>query len=172
MIIILLKHNQLVFYTNKTKQDFLHSLTSKNFTIELNTEDKNQIFSLVFQPASYNLLAKRKGYFINKNTKKNTKKKMNENSIENLIIALWKCSAIKLFLNKDHEVNNSICENEAMCLQVISDMLSYFASQNAHQTICTTIKQSISTLTRSLPYSIYVQRFFLTTWFFVAVTMR
>lgn len=124
VIIILLTHNQLVFYTNKTKQDFLHSLTSKNFTIELNTEDKNQIFSLVFQPASYNLLAKRKWYF---NINEKTKKNMNENSIENLIIALWKCSAIKLFLNKDHEVNNSICENEAMCLQVISDMLSYFS---------------------------------------------
>ncbi|MDY4588706.1 MAG: hypothetical protein SPD47_09670 [Oscillospiraceae bacterium] len=115
----MIKHNHLVFFTNKTATDFMQLLQQKKILQgEYEDIERNYLSKAYFRPFCYNELVETEFLYYGHENR--------ENELLMLLLNLWKCQAMLLQLNKDSNIPCSKFETETDALKMINELLIFF----------------------------------------------
>lgn len=116
----LIKHNHLMFYTDKTKTDFMRILKCEKL-LQKDYENSERLFfaNTYYRPTCYQEATEKGWLFEYYNPNR-------EKMLIHTVLNLWKCKALLLVLNKDTEKINSYFSRQSNVMKGISEALGFF----------------------------------------------
>lgn len=116
----LIKHNHLMFYTDKTKTDFMRILKCEKL-LQKDYENSERLFfaNTYYRPTCYQEATEKGWLFEYYNPNR-------EKMLIHTVLNLWKCKALLLVLNKDTEKMNSYFSRQSNIMKGISEALDFF----------------------------------------------
>ena len=116
----LIKHNHLMFYTDKTKTDFMRILKCEKL-LQKDYENSERLFfaNTYYRPTCYQEATEKGWLFEYYNSNR-------EEIMIHTVLNLWKCNALLLVLNKDIKKMNSSFSTQSNVMKGISKVLDFF----------------------------------------------
>lgn len=116
----LIKHNHLMFYTDKTKTDFMRILNREKL-LHKDYENSERLFfaNTYYRPTCYQEATEKGWLFEYCNPSR-------EKILIHTVLDLWKCNALLLVLNKDTKKMSSYFARQTNVMMGISEALDFF----------------------------------------------
>lgn len=120
VIAVLIEHNHLMFYTDKTKKEFMHILNCKGL-LEGEYKNSERLFfsNTYYRPTCYQEAVEKTWLFQWHNTNR-------EEQLIHTLLELWKCNVLLLTLNKDIKKEKYDYITETNLMIFIYKVLSFF----------------------------------------------